>query len=127
MKIRIKGNFVRFRLTKSEVATISEQGYLEEQTVFGPAPHQVFTYALQSKDGIQQLEAAFDHNRITMFLPAEEARTWYDSDRVGFENDTDNGTEYPLHLLLEKDFVCLDETAEDQSDNYPNPLIHEHP
>jgi len=26
-----------------------------------------------------------------------------------------------LHLLLEKDFVCLDNTAEDQSDNYPNP------
>jgi hypothetical protein len=127
MKIRIKGNFVRFRLTKSEVASISEQGYLEEQTVFGPAPDQIFTYALQSKEGIHQLEASFENNRITLFIPAAEALTWYHSERVGFENDTDNGTEHPLHLLLEKDFVCLDETAEDQSDNYPNPLAHEHP
>jgi len=39
------------------------------------------------------------------------------TDRVGFENH-DAG----LHLLVEKDFVCLDEVNEDQSDNYPNPL-----
>jgi hypothetical protein len=26
-----------------------------------------------------------------------------------------------LYLLVEKDFVCLDETSEDQSDNYENP------
>jgi hypothetical protein len=26
-----------------------------------------------------------------------------------------------LFLLIEKDFVCLDNTFEDQSDNYPNP------
>ena len=26
-----------------------------------------------------------------------------------------------LFLLIEKDFVCLDHTFEDQSDNYPNP------
>jgi len=26
-----------------------------------------------------------------------------------------------LYLLLEKDFVCLDETHEDQADNFENP------
>jgi hypothetical protein len=30
------------------------------------------------------------------------------------ENDT-------LYLLLEKDFVCLDETMESQNDHYENP------
>jgi len=39
------------------------------------------------------------------------------TDKVGFEN-----ADGKLHLLVEKDFVCLDEVAEDQSDNYPNPL-----
>jgi hypothetical protein len=29
-------------------------------------------------------------------------------------------------LLVEKDFVCLDNTIEDQSDNYPNPLAEFH-
>ena len=27
-----------------------------------------------------------------------------------------------LYILIEKDFKCLDNTIEDQSDNYPNPL-----
>jgi hypothetical protein len=31
------------------------------------------------------------------------------------------GNGQSLKLLLEKDFVCLDHTDEDQSDNYPNP------
>jgi hypothetical protein len=40
-----------------------------------------------------------------------------DTDKVGFEN-----TDGELHLLVEKDFTCLDNVAEDQSDNFPNPL-----
>jgi len=28
-----------------------------------------------------------------------------------------------LYLLIEKDFKCLDETTEDQSDNFENPNI----
>jgi hypothetical protein len=36
---------------------------------------------------------------------------------VGF--DDKNG---PVQLLVEKDFTCLDNVEEDQSDNYPNPL-----
>lgn len=40
---------------------------------------------------------------------------------VGFNNKMplDNGEH--LFLLVEKDFVCLDNTFEDQSDNFPNP------
>jgi len=40
-----------------------------------------------------------------------------DTERVGFENHYG-----ALHLLIEKDFTCLDNVDEDQSDNYPNPL-----
>jgi hypothetical protein len=42
-----------------------------------------------------------------------------DTDRVGFE-----GQSGPLQLLIEKDFTCLDNVAEDQNDNYPNPLAN---
>lgn len=126
MKIRIRGNFVRFRLTQSEVKEISEKGLYEEKTVFGPGPDDVFTYRLQAQAGITQLQATFAQNTITMMLPADEAKTWHGNAKVGFENMVDNGTNNPLQLLLEKDFACLDETVEDQSDNYPNPLAHLH-
>ena len=41
--------------------------------------------------------------------------------QAGFENNMDFGDGKQLFLLIEKDFVCLDETIEDQSDNYENP------
>jgi hypothetical protein len=52
-----------------------------------------------------------------MFMPNAMAEEWTSTDQVGFEN---NGGQ--LYLLIEKDFKCLDNVAEDQSDNYPNPL-----
>lgn len=114
MKIRIKGNSLRYRLTKSDVDHFAKEGYLEEVTVFGS---DVLTYALQ-RDGSDQLSANFDNHKITLFMPEQMVKNWATTDRVGFEK-----TNGPLYLLVEKDFKCLDNVAEDQSDNYPNPLL----
>jgi hypothetical protein len=113
MKIRIKGNSLRYRLTKSDVNLFSERGYLEEHTSFAG---EMLTYALQ-KDTGNQLFARFKENKITLSIPVSMSDEWILTDRVGFGGD-DNG----LSLLIEKDFKCLDNVAEDQSDNYPNPL-----
>ena len=118
MKIRIRGNAVRFRLTKTEVETFSNTGLYEEKTVFGT---KVFTYALRASNEHHDLYAEFVEDTIVMYLPSEASEGWAESKKVGFSRTLvlDNGQE--LSLLLEKDFVCLDETIEDQSDNYPNP------
>lgn len=121
MKIRIKGNSIRYRLTQSEVKTLGTTGYLAEETRFGPGEAQQFVYALQTKEGITGLQAAFDGRKMVLFIPAESAKTWYGEERVGFENDVEVAPGISLHLLLEKDFACLDASHEDQSDNYPNP------
>ena len=115
MKIRIKGNSVRYRLTKIDVERFSNNGYLQEQAVFGDG---VLTYALQIFDS-NQLSASFEDNKITIFMPDTMVESWVTTDRVGFEEISAQ-----LHLLIEKDFKCLDNVAEDQSDNYPNPLLH---
>lgn len=114
MKIRIKGNSLRYRLTKTDVERFSNEGYLEEETAFGTGK---LIYALQRYDA-NRLSASFGNNKITLFMPEEMAGDWAITDRVGFEEA--NG---PLYLLIEKDFKCLDNVAEDQSDNYPNPLL----
>jgi hypothetical protein len=50
---------------------------------------------------------------------------WINTDQTGFEYFMDlEGTEDKLYLLVEKDFTCLDKVDEDQSDNYPNPLLN---
>ncbi|GAA3968383.1 DUF7009 family protein [Mucilaginibacter dorajii] len=113
MKIRIKGNSLRYRLTKTDVENFDRDGYLEETSCFGA---QVFKYALQrSKTNV--LTAEFNDNTITMYMPAAMAIEWTSTDRVGYENNNSQ-----MYLLIEKDFKCLDNVAEDQSDNYPNPL-----
>lgn len=121
MKIRIKGDFVRYRLVQTEVRQLSEGKRLVEHTRFGPAPEQVFSYALESKAGIEELRADFANNTITLFIPEQAAKAWPDEARVGFEVAYEVAPGVQLKLLLEKDFVCLDTTDEDQSDNYPNP------
>lgn len=121
MKIRIKGNFVRYRLTQSEVKKLAEGGMLTESTCFGPGADQTFVYALEPKAGIESLQATFEGGKITLFLPAESARTWHSDPRVGFENKLEVSPGVFLGLLLEKDFACLDDSHEDQTDKYPNP------
>ena len=118
MKIRIQDNSIRYRLTMSEVAAFSRDGVVESCTSF---EQDEFRYVLKTKSHITGLTATFENNTITMWVPAKDARGWAKSTEIGFSNTValEGGKE--LSLLLEKDFACLDETGEDQSDNYPNP------
>jgi hypothetical protein len=109
---------VRFRLNKPEVAILAKQGFLEAQTNFGSA---VFFYAIKADTASDTMHADLESNRIVLYVPEGEIINWPDNDKVSirFSQDLKNGKS--LSLLLEKDFVCLDDTDEDQSDNYENP------
>ena len=123
MKIRIKGNSLRIRLTKSEVGELSDTGYLEEQTLFAgnKTDSYRFACALQRMENESELSATLDTNKITMFVPAKLLKDWPENNVVGFHANMPVAENDVLYLLLEKDFACLDETTEDQTDNYVNP------
>ena len=113
MKIRIKNNGLRYRLTHSEVEAFARDGVFKEKIQIGD---DALTYILQ-RTAEEELSASFKNNIITMLVPEKMADEWTGTDKVGFEHKTND-----LHLLVEKDFTCLDNVDEDQSDNYPNPL-----
>lgn len=115
MKIRIKGNTLRYRLTRTEVTSLWENGFIEECTVFAGA---TFIYAIATAEG-DRLSADFINNKIVLYMPRPMIDELYTTDRVGFSD-----TSQTVSLLVEKDFVCIDNTTEDQSDNYPNPSIN---
>ena len=119
MKLRIKGNSIRMRLTKTEISNFGEQGIIEEKTEF--INGHFFSYSLQRKPGIEKLEATFLENKIILFVPETMAGQWTTTDIVGFKNNMDIGNGKQLFLLIEKDWVCLDNSFEDQSDNFANP------
>lgn len=121
MKIRIKGNSIRLRLTKTEVAHLQQTGHIEEHTEF---VNGTFTYALEAKAGITDLTAELKGSKITMYVPQTIANEWNDNQIVGYNNTITIKETQTLFLLLEKDFKCTDaEITEDQSDNYDNPNI----
>ncbi|MEO6961468.1 MAG: hypothetical protein ABIY90_05840 [Puia sp.] len=113
MKIRIKANSLRYRLTQSDVAKLWSEGFLEERTEFSG---KALIYAILTGNE-DTLSADFIADRIVLNMPKTMIDELYNTERVGFDD-----LRGPLTLLVEKDFVCKDKVEEDQSDNYPNPL-----
>ncbi|TVZ16598.1 DUF7009 family protein [Maribacter sp. MAR_2009_72] len=120
MKIRIKGNSVRFRLTQSEVRTLSEHGEIYDSTNFGETE---FKYGVVLDNKIHNLHTSFNNNCIVLKMPSSIGKEWYSNDIITFDHTVETTKNQSLYLLLEKDFTCLDNTIEDQSDNYPNPKL----
>ncbi|MBX2922147.1 MAG: hypothetical protein KF746_08145 [Chitinophagaceae bacterium] len=114
MKIRIKGNSLRYRLTRSEIARLWSEGALEERTEL---PGKAFVYAIATTNN-EALSADFIGDRIVLNMSKEMINELYNTNKVGFEDRSG-----AVSLLVEKDFVCIENTEEDQSDNYPNPSL----
>lgn len=118
MKLRIKGNSLRLRLSRTEVKMLSEKAIVTETIHFGTT---ALVYALTAKNGLEKPEALFYENNIIVSIPDSFTATWADNEVVGIEGEQHFDDSPSLKILVEKDFQCLDETTEDQSDNYVNP------
>lgn len=117
MKLRLKGNSIRLRLSKTEVETLALEGLITEKTDFGDT---AFVYRLK-KDDNNHLGAVFQPAELTVYIPHGFANDWPHNPIVGIDNKAADGSYPDLFILIEKDFKCLDNTEEDQADNYDNP------
>ena len=118
MKLRIKGNSVRLRLTQSEVTQIGQSFMVEDQITF--SDDDIMVYRLQFSDDFKVVKQG---NVITTLVPKDIGKKWVNSDDVGIEHtlESKNGN---LNLLIEKDFKCLSDRAhEDETDLFDNPEI----
>lgn len=117
MKIRIEDNSVRYRLRRSEVEQLAATGSIWASASFPEGP---FTYGLCAAPDISDLRASRKEGKIVLYIPQAWTLQWPESSKVGFESQIafDGNT---LHILIEKDFVCLDRNLAEQSDQYPNP------
>lgn len=121
MKLRIKGNSIRFRLTQAEVTEIRHGKKVQESVSFGNQ-FPSFGYALSASADTGKVKVNFQDHTLSIILPQAQAQQWAASDRVGIEEKKifENGDE--LHILIEKDFQCLHKRPdEDESDHFPNP------
>lgn len=119
MKLRIKGNTIRFRLTQSEVATVGAGGRVQELTLFGPQAQ--FCYVLEAVD-TPNVEADYTNNTITIRVPRAMANDWATTELVGISAEQKIAENVSLHLIIEKDFACLSPRGEEDADAFAHPL-----
>lgn len=113
MKIRIKDNSIRYRITQSEVSQLWREGKVEAHTAFSGGP---LIYGIDTAEDGRPLSADFVEGRIVLHMPRLMIESLYHTDKIGFEDQTG-----PVRLLVEKDFACINHADEDQSDQYPHP------
>jgi hypothetical protein len=116
MKLRLRGNSIRLRLSQTEVAQLAGEGRVEEFVEFGN-DNSRFRYSVRASAG-SAVTATFDGGEICVCVPGDTLRKWAGSDEVTIGSDGPA----PLRILIEKDFACLSaRPGENESDMFPNP------
>ncbi len=129
MKLRMKGNSIRLRLTQGEVESFARDGRVADRVLFAPSRALSYTLARDPEAGAQKPRAEYRDDEVIVFVPGATADQWIGTELVGFRGEMplahapgDAGAEV-LRILVEKDFHCLvPRPDEDESDHYANPL-----
>jgi hypothetical protein len=118
MKLRVRSNSFRLRLTKTEVSTLRCQGECAELIKFPGGAS--LAYSLHASESAA-VHAEFEAGAVRIKVPRQDIAQWSTTDAVGIYATVDASGE-ALHVSIEKDFQCLDlSTHEDQSDMFANP------
>lgn len=112
MKLRIQNNRIRLRLTKSEINQLASEGRVACSTQF------LTNRMIYSLNTNAETRASFEDGELFIALEPNAVKRLAETDEVGVEARFGE-----LHLLIEKDFTCLQARPEEQNgDFYPNPL-----
>lgn len=120
MKIRIRDNSIRLRLSRGEVDTVRESGVLKSVTGFPGGRH--FSYSIESSPASVNPAAFYSDNEICVRLPESVVLAWATTEQVSIEGEQILDDGEMLTILVEKDFACLaPRPGEDETDMYPHP------
>ena len=121
MKLRINGNSLRLRVSRSELARFQSGERIEETIHFAAAPEAKLTYALESASQSSPVKVRYESNVVTVVLSEARARIWGVEREVGIYETVDADSAGSLDVIVEKDFACLDRSDAENSDTFPNP------
>jgi hypothetical protein len=121
MKLRMKGNSLRLRIARSELARLGAGGLVDDSTRLGPFPEGWLRYSLSSDASVTGIAVSFLDGHIAVVIPRDQIRKWRESNEVGIYAVLDVGNGESLEVAVEKDYACLDRSAEDNEDTFANP------
>ena len=121
MKLRIKGDSLRLRVSRTELERFLCGERVEETIHFSSDPDAKLTYSLEKASHGASTGVHYSPGQITVLLAKEEVGAWGDPNQVGIYTSVGIGSENSLELVVEKDFACLDRSDEDKTDTFENP------
>jgi hypothetical protein len=122
MKLRINGNSLRLRLSRSEVTRFNDKLIIEDTIDFGSSE---LHYVLSVSQHISAVCAKYDDGIIELQVPSAVALDWAATDTVSISAEQLLESGQTLQLLIEKDFKCTHHPSGADADAYPNPLAEE--
>jgi hypothetical protein len=120
MKLRIKGNSIRLRVSQTDLAILLREGRIAETIRFASTPDATLTYALEMREAGDAIGMEYQDRTVALVVSRGAARRWAASNDVGIYGDAET-TDGSVALLVEKDFACLDRNDPVDADAFPNP------
>jgi hypothetical protein len=121
MKVRISGNSLRYRVSRSNLASLQGGGRVETNIHFAAHPDAKFTYALERSSSVRTVDVRYRLGEVTVVLSSEFVDKWSSTEQVGIYETINIGNAGALDVILEKDFACLDGIDAQGVDTFPNP------
>jgi len=123
MKLRIKGNSLRLRVTPSEVNELLRDGVIRECVQLTANPEDQLTYAVVSFPSGLAITVDYRAGNIAVIVPKGEVEKWAGGNEAGVYAEVALGGEKMLSVAIEKDFACLDRSDAENEDTFPNPNL----
>jgi hypothetical protein len=100
MQLRIRGNSIRLRVSKTELAKIADQGKVEETVRF--SSDQSLRYGIEVRP-TGAITARYDETSIIVTLPKSRLDLWLRPEELSVEGSQPIGGGKVLQIVLEKD------------------------
>ncbi|MGH8295263.1 MAG: DUF7009 family protein [Steroidobacteraceae bacterium] len=119
MKLRIKGDSLRLRLSQGEMRVLAERGEVEDRIRFPGGA--ALRYRLRVDSKSSDISASYDTNLIDIMVSRSLCERWCGTELVTLSASQPLAAG-ELRLVLEKDWACLaPREGENESDNFPHP------
>ena len=134
MKLRIRTNTLRFRLTQTECQHLAQEKTVQSTLRFGPGPEQAWTYGLCVRDvanyGVESLPFVQGADGppstppllLRLIIPRRDVAKWHTEDAVGLYGFVSFGDQ-GLTVAIERDFTCLQPRTDEDDDTFPHPEL----
>jgi hypothetical protein len=112
MKLRLKDNSLRLRVSPEEVARLLAGQQVQTITRFGPEPAQCLSYSLEAWPELPAMTAVYKPGRIRVLIPAHLLDNWNQDTPPSLSETQALGAGQSLTLLVEKDLPCKENPAD---------------